>query len=194
MTVDVQSVQKFGRVIILLALGTTSPLLSAETFTGQVVRVSDGDTVKVLTEQTCNSGGDCRSGKVQYRVRLAEIDAPEKKQPFGSKAKAALSALVAGQMITVEQVGKDGYGRLVANLYADGKWVNAELVRSGDAWVYRQYAKTPRYSNSKKRQGKESAASGHCLNRRELPPGNGARRTNHNPFRDQDGAITTMKH
>jgi len=143
MTVDVQSVQKFGRVIILLALGTTSPLLSAETFTGQVVRVSDGDTVKVLTDQTCNSGGDCRSGKVQYRVRLAEIDAPEKKQPFGSKAKAALSELVAGQRITVEQVDKDRYGRLVANLYADGKWVNAELVRSGDAWVYRQYAKTP---------------------------------------------------
>ena len=80
---------------------------------------------------------------MQYRVRLAEIDAPEKKQPFGSKAKAALSELVAGQMITVEQVDKDRYGRLVANLYADGKWVNAEMVRSGDAWVYRQYAKTP---------------------------------------------------
>ena len=46
-------------------------------------------------------------------------------------------------MITVEQVDKDRYGRLVANLYADGKWVNAEMVRSGDAWVYRQYAKTP---------------------------------------------------
>ena len=143
MTVDVQSVHKFGRAIQLLTLGLTSPFVSAETFTGQVVGVSDGDTVKVLTEQTCNSGEECRSGKVQYRVRLAEIDAPEKKQPFGSKAKAALSELVAGQMITVEQVDKDRYGRLVANLYADGKWVNAEMVRSGDAWVYRQYAKTP---------------------------------------------------
>ena len=90
MTVDVQSVHKFGRAMLLLTLGLTSPFVSAETFTGQVVGVSDGDTVKVLTEQTCNSGEECRSGKVQYRVRLAEIDAPEKKQPFGSKAKAAL--------------------------------------------------------------------------------------------------------
>ncbi len=105
--------------------------------------VSDGDTVKVLTEQSCDTGKDCRSGKIQYRVRLAEIDTPEKKQPYGSKAKQALSDLVFGRMIKVEQIDKDRYGRPVANLYVDGKWVNAEMVRSGSAWVYRQYAKTP---------------------------------------------------
>ena len=100
---------------------------------------------------------------------------------MAQRPKAALSELVAGQMITVEQVDKDRYGRLVANLYADGKWVNAEMVRSGDAWVYRQYAKTLSYSNWKKRQGKGSAASGLCLNRNGLLPGNGVKRTNHNP-------------
>lgn len=138
-----QLTSKFGSALILFALGMTPTFVLAETITGKVVGVSDGDTVKVLTEQTCNSGEDCRGGKVQYRVRLAEIDAPEKKQPFGTKAKTALSDLLAGQVIKVEQVDRDRYGRLVANLYADGKWVNAEMIRSGDAWVYRQYAKTP---------------------------------------------------
>jgi endonuclease YncB( thermonuclease family) len=46
-------------------------------------------------------------------------------------------------MIKVEKIGKDRYGRLIANLYVDGKWVNAEMVRSGSAWVFRKYAKTP---------------------------------------------------
>lgn len=136
-------VKNTGFSAFLVAMLVVAPQVWAETFTAKVVGVSDGDTVKVLTEQSCDSGKDCRSGKVQYRVRLAEIDTPEKKQPYGSKAKEALSDLVFGRMIKVEQIDKDRYGRLVANLYVDGKWVNAEMVRSGSAWVYRQYAKTP---------------------------------------------------
>ena len=110
-------VKNTGVSAFLVAMLVVAPQVWAETFTAKVVGVSDGDTVKVLTEQSCDSGKDCRSGKVQYRVRLAEIDTPEKKQPYGSKAKQALSDLVFGRMIKVEQIDKDRYGRLVANLY-----------------------------------------------------------------------------
>lgn len=136
-------VKKTGPSVLLVAMLVVAPPVWAETFTAKVVGVSDGDTVKVLTEQNCDRGKNCRSGKVQYRVRLAEIDTPEKKQPGGSTAKQTLSDMVFGRMIKVEQIDKDRYGRLIANLYVDGKWVNAEMVRSGSAWVYRQYAKTP---------------------------------------------------
>ncbi|EFS2159957.1 nuclease [Escherichia coli] len=133
----------FGVAASLAAMLVVAPQVWAETFNARVVGVSDGDTVTVLTERDCDSGEDCQSGKVQCRVRLAEIDTPEKKQPYGSKAKQVLSDLVFGRMLKVERIDKDRYGRLVANLYVDGKWVNAEMVRSGSAWVYRQYAKTP---------------------------------------------------
>lgn len=131
----------YSFLIVLFAL--VSPYSFAESFMAKVVGVSDGDTVNVLTDKPCNSGKNCKSGKIQYRVRLAEIDTPEKKQPYGSRSKQALSDLVFGRQVKVDTIDTDRYGRLVAQLYIDGKWVNAELVKSGSAWVYRQYAKSP---------------------------------------------------
>lgn len=96
--------KKTGISAFLSAMLVLAPHVWAETFTAKVVGVSDGDTVKVLTEQSCDTGKDCRSGKIQYRVRLAEIDTPEKKQPYGSKAKQALSDLVFGRMIKVVRI------------------------------------------------------------------------------------------
>ena len=71
----------YSFLIVLFAL--VSPFSFAESFMAKVVGVSDGDTVNVLTDKPCNSGKNCKSGKIQYRVRLAEIDTPEKKQPYG---------------------------------------------------------------------------------------------------------------
>lgn len=174
-------VKNTGVSAFLVAMLVVAPQVWAETFTAKVVGVSDGDTVKVLTEQSCDSGKDCRSGKIQYRVRLAEIDTPEKKQPYGSKAKQALSDLVFGRMIKVEQIDKDRYGRLVANLYVDGKWVNAEMVRSG---VRGCTGSTPKHRSCSSWRPKPkpiSEVSGHYRNRRELPLGSGEESTNHTP-------------
>ena len=63
---------------ILLALACTA---NAETITGLVVSVADGDTITVLD-----------ADKVQHKIRLAGIDAPEKKQPFGNRSKESLSS------------------------------------------------------------------------------------------------------
>jgi len=128
---------------VLFLFITYLPCFSyADTFIAKVVGVSDGDTVTVVLDKACNSQKNCKGGKVQYRIRLAEIDTPEKNQPYGTKAKQNLSNLVFGRLVKIVRTDTDQYGRLVANLYVDGKWINAEMVRSGSAWVYRRYAKT----------------------------------------------------
>lgn len=78
------------------------------------------------------------------KIRLAEIDTPEKRQPFGKRAKQFTSKLAYGKIVTVKMVTKDRYGRTVAKvILPDGKVLNDELVRAGMAWVYLAYSKDP---------------------------------------------------
>jgi endonuclease YncB( thermonuclease family) len=79
----------------------------------------------------------------QTKVRLAEIDTPESRQPYGNRAKQALSALVFGKEVRVVVVDTDRYGRTVGRVYADALDVNAAMVRQGAAWVYRKYSRDP---------------------------------------------------
>lgn len=114
--------------LCLLILWTNAVL--AENLSGKVVKIIDGDTVILLV-----------SGNRQVKIRLAEIDTPESHQPYGQKAKQALAGLVFSRTITADVQTTDRYGRSVARVYAGTLDVNAELVRSGFAWVYRKYAK-----------------------------------------------------
>jgi endonuclease YncB( thermonuclease family) len=100
----------------------------AAELTGRVVGVTDGDTLTLLTDD-----------KQQVRIRLAEIDAPESSQPWGARAKDALSALILSQRVRVTYTGKDQYGRTLGRVYVSGRDVNLQMVRMGDAWAYRQY-------------------------------------------------------
>ncbi|MDQ3774129.1 MAG: thermonuclease family protein, partial [Pseudomonadota bacterium] len=77
----------------------------------------------------------------QIKVRLAEIDAPEKRQPFGSRAKQAMSELVFGKTVGVVTVDRDRYGRTVGQVFAESGNINEKMVQLGYAWVYRKYAK-----------------------------------------------------
>jgi len=97
-------------------------------FSAKVVGVSDGDTITVLKDRE------------QVKVRLVEIDAPEKGQAFGNRSKQALSALCFNKQARLEDKGKDRYGRTLARVYCDGIDANAGQVRQGLAWVYRKYA------------------------------------------------------
>ena len=98
--------------------------LNAHAFTGKVVGVSDGDTITVLRDRT------------QVKVRLLEIDAPEKAQAFGTKSKESLSEMCFGKTAELADKGKDRYGRTLARVTCDGVDANAEQVRRGMAWVY----------------------------------------------------------
>jgi len=110
---------------IFLAMACTA---NAETITGQVVGVDDGDSITVL-----------QGGKVQHKIRLAEIDAPEKSQPFGQQAKQSLSQMCFGKQATIEDRGREFHGRPLGRVWCDGVDVTAEQVRGGMAWVYDRY-------------------------------------------------------
>jgi endonuclease YncB( thermonuclease family) len=95
------------------------------TMTGRVVRVVDGDTIIILTE-----------GNKQERIRLAEIDAPEKGQPFCDKSTKFLAGMVAGKTVSIEFKARDMYGRILGAVIVDGRSVNEEMVKMGLAWKY----------------------------------------------------------
>ena len=97
-------------------------------FPARVVGISDGDTLTVLDELN-----------QQHKIRLAEIDAPERGQPWGERSKQTLSALVFGKTVSVQQTDTDRYGRVVARVFAEGEDVNRTMVGQGAAWAYRQY-------------------------------------------------------
>ncbi len=98
-------------------------------FTGRVVGVADGDTLTVL------------DGTRQVRVRLWGIDAPERKQPWSSRSRAALAARAMHRDAIVATRGTDGYGRTLARVAVDGVDLGEAQVRDGMAWVYRRYSK-----------------------------------------------------
>ena len=101
----------------------------AQDFSGKIVSVSDGDTVKLLTQN-----------KREIKIRLAEIDAPEKNQAFGQASKKSLSDMAFGKVAQAKCGKEDQYGRYVCTIYVNGVDVNYAQVQRGYAWVYRQYA------------------------------------------------------
>ena len=101
----------------------------ADTITGKVVAVTDGDTIRVLDGK-----------QVQYKVRLAGIDAPESKQAYGARSKQNLSDLVFGKTVTVEFDKHDRYGRVVGKILYNNTDIDLQQIEAGLAWHYKQYA------------------------------------------------------
>ena len=99
-------------------------------WTGKVVGVIDGDSLKVL-----------RPGLGEVEVRLYGIDAPEFKQDFGRAAKKHLASLLSPAEVEVEILDEDTYGRPVVIVRQGELNVNEKIVRDGFAWVYRRYCK-----------------------------------------------------
>ena len=125
----------------LLVLSALAPALAAD-LEGRVVAIVDGDTLDLLTAE-----------QRTVRVRLAEIDAPEHRQAFGTRAREALSDLAFGKAARVELVDRDRWGRIVGRVYV-GVFrepgatpieleINSDLVRQGFAWVFRKYRHRP---------------------------------------------------
>ncbi len=97
---------------------------------GRVVAIADGDTLTVLD-----------GSNAQHKIRLAGNDAPEKGQPFGTKAREALADKVFKQTVRVEVIDSDRYGREVGRIYVGERFINSEMVRDGFAWRYVTYDK-----------------------------------------------------
>lgn len=96
---------------------------------GKVISTHDGDTITVLQD------------KRQIKVRLFGIDAPELEQPYGKKSKQFLANLIAGEVVEVEENGKDRYKRTLGIIYYKGQDINAQMVLNGYAWAYVKYSR-----------------------------------------------------
>lgn len=138
------------RIKFFILLLLASVHLYGASFTGRVVGVIDGDTITVLYNHT------------PLKVRLAEIDAPEKKQNGGMDAKYFLSSLIFSKVVNVDWKEKDKYGRIIGFITvpfmqclesdaimvsvignSDLVDVNLTMVASGYAWEYKGYSKNP---------------------------------------------------
>lgn len=150
---------KFLASCLLLLAG----LACAETLTGKVIGVMDGDTIEVLD-----------ATKTPHRIRLAGIDAPEKAQPFGARSKQHLSDQVFGKQVEVRSNKTDKYGRTVGKVMVGGKDANLEQVRSGFAWHYKDYQKEQSVSDRSAYANAETSArnmkSGLWYDPNPMPP------------------------
>lgn len=109
-----------------LLLATTGAV--ADTLRGQVVGISDGDTITVLDDT-----------KKQHKIRLSGIDAPEKGQPFGDRSKQSLAGMVFRKQVVVGWHKYDRYRRVIGKVLLDGRDVNFAQVSAGLAWHYKDY-------------------------------------------------------
>jgi endonuclease YncB( thermonuclease family) len=116
--------------LLFLFIILNSVNVHAETLTGKVVSVADGDTITVLD-----------ASNTQHKIRLSGIDAPEKRQAFGTVSKQYLANMVFNKSVIVSWQKNDRYGRIIGKVLVDDIDVNLEQIKAGMAWFYRQYQK-----------------------------------------------------
>ena len=116
------------RVITLCLLAFLSLATFADTLTDKVVKITDGDTLYVLD-----------ATYKEHKIRLAGIDAPERKQAYGLASRKHLASIVAGQPVTIEYQKRDRYGRILGKVWVNGIDTCLEQVKVGFAWHYKKY-------------------------------------------------------
>lgn len=113
-------------------------ILLCQTVTGTAVSITDGDTIIVRAD-----------GK-SLKVRLDGIDAPERRQAFGTAARDRLGDLVFGRTVTLKTKGTDRYGRTIAVVFVDRMDINYKLVAEGLAWHYAAYSRDKALADAEK--------------------------------------------
>ncbi|SFU78286.1 Endonuclease YncB, thermonuclease family [Nitrosospira multiformis] len=138
-----------SRLIIgLVIYALCACLAQAEILRGKVVKIADGDTLTVLDKSNR-----------QHKVRLIGIDAPERKQPFGTVSRQNLATLVFGRTVAVEWHKQDRYQRVLGKVLLDGQDVNLKQIKVGLAWHYTQYDKDLRLADKQLYAEAQKAAS-----------------------------------
>lgn len=101
----------------------------------QVTHVYDGDTVQLTR------------GAEKIKLRLQAIDAPERNQPYGQKARRALRQLCMPQntKVDVQISGEDQYQRSLGNLKCNDTDASLHLLQNGYAWAYQKYNPSPAF-------------------------------------------------
>ena len=112
--------------LVFMAL-LTAPSLAAE-ISGIVTEVHDGDSLTLVNSQ------------VTYKIRLADVDAPEWRQTYGKDSQASLLHTCGLKRATAETLGEERFGRTLARLTCAGVDANRRQIERGWAWVFRRYA------------------------------------------------------
>ncbi|MDH6358948.1 thermonuclease family protein [Parabacteroides sp. PF5-9] len=121
--------------IVFLLFIIVLPVPAETIVSGKVVRVSDGDTFTILTEE-----------KKQVRIRIYGIDAPEIKQPFSEKSREFLADMIAGKEVAVIYQGTDNYERVIGKVKVGNiPDVGLEMLKAGFAWHYSYFDNTQSY-------------------------------------------------
>lgn len=142
--------------ITLLASALLTLCCAKAVLAYEVIGISDGDTMTLLVDRK------------PVKIRLANIDAPEKKQPYGERSKQSLSSLCWGANATYIPESTDVYGRTIAVVKCNGTEVNRAQVQSGMAWVYPKYNKDASLPGIEKTA--KSTAAGLWADQNAVPP------------------------
>ncbi len=142
---------------VLLFAMVLAPILAYAEFVGKVVGVIDGDSLRVMHDGTAE------------QIRLLGVDCPERRQPFGTRAKEYTEELAFGQDVTVHGDKRDRYGRRLAEvILSDGRSLNQELIKAGWAWWFRKYSKDLRLAELERHA--RDAKRGLWAEARPVPP------------------------
>jgi endonuclease YncB( thermonuclease family) len=121
----------FSALLVLGCAPAGNSLASDPSYPARVVAVADGNAITVLD-----------AGNNQIQILLYGIDCPERRQPYGNRARQATADAIHGKTVNVHPIEADGYGRTLALVAAPGReMLNSWLVKEGLAWVYPQYCK-----------------------------------------------------
>ncbi|MBL7765142.1 MAG: thermonuclease family protein [Chitinophagaceae bacterium] len=155
------------RLFLFLCLFLFSNLAIAQLYLmGTSVKIVDGDTFDLLTPD-----------QKKYRIRLKDIDCPEKGQDYYQVAKQFLAVQLAGQNIKVVYTQKDRNGRILGDVYIGRNYINLLMVEQGMAWHFIRYSNDPQFAVAEQRARKYrkglwhmASAQAPWLFRKQKPP------------------------
>jgi micrococcal nuclease len=122
--------------LIFFILITTTIVVAQTKLKGKAIKIIDGDTFDLLVDKTT------------YRIRLADIDCPEKGQDYYKVSKQALSDYLYGSTIEVTFTKKDRNGRILGSVYNGPVYINLIMVEEGYAWHFKKYSSDQRFAKA----------------------------------------------
>lgn len=127
---------KPSQIILLLFL--PFQIIAQSKIEGKAIRILDGDTFEILVNNKT------------YKIRLADIDAPEKKQDFGNVAKQRLAELIFSKQVNVEYEKLDRNQRIIGTVFVNKQYINLLLVEEGLAWHFKKYSSNIQFDKAEK--------------------------------------------
>jgi len=132
--------------------------LDSLAFSAKVISILDGDSIIVSHEN------------IEKTIRLRQIDTPEHKQPYGNKAKKALSDMIFGEYVEVKGRKKDSYNRILGTIFLNNENINLKMIRKGHAWAYRRYVTDKKYIQAEKLAKKDKLGLWELPKEQIIPP------------------------